>query len=287
MRLKRGSGLDGLAAMPVATEGFPRHLRPLLDIPRARLKATLSALSQGWIEDPSNANPAFERNAATEFVASDNPLSLSPARIALAAKSLARARTAIEEAVAKALAASATLSPLGSALLDPALFARPPEEVRLRALARLLMTVGGEPYTPRLERLERLLSAIDTGTLNHGRTLAGCRIRPEGGKIRLLREAAAIAPETRIGEEDILWDRRFRLRLSPALASGKTLIGPLTPERWREIREEASHPLPALLRATLPVLWDDKGIVAAPFSGYCRKGVTMPQAVFAPVRPLT
>jgi len=287
MRLKRGSGLDGLSAMPHATEGFPRHLRPLLDIPRARLKATLRALSHDWIEDPSNSNPAFERSAATEFVANANPLALTAARIALAVKSLARARTAIEEGVAAALAASVTLSPLGPALLDPAPFARHPEEVRLRALAHLLMTVGGEAYTPRLERLERLLCAIETGALRHGRTLAGCRIRPEDGKIRLLREAAAIAPQTVIDKTDFRWDRRFRLSLSPALAAGTTFIGPLTPERWREIREDAPTTLPALLRPTLPVLWDENGIVAAPFTGYCREGVTMPQAVFAPPRPLT
>ena len=44
MRLKRGSGLDGLAAIPErgAWAGIA-VLRPLLDVPKARLVATLRA----------------------------------------------------------------------------------------------------------------------------------------------------------------------------------------------------------------------------------------------------
>ena len=53
MRLGRGSGLDGLAAMPaIAERGGVRLLRPLLDIDKARLVASLAAMGQGWIEDP-------------------------------------------------------------------------------------------------------------------------------------------------------------------------------------------------------------------------------------------
>jgi len=44
MRLARGSGLDGLAGIaPAARLGSLRLLRPLLDTPKARLRATLEA----------------------------------------------------------------------------------------------------------------------------------------------------------------------------------------------------------------------------------------------------
>ena len=62
MRLKRGSGLDGLAAIPEESvwSGIA-VLRPLLDMPKARLAATLVAAGLGWAEDPSNRDERFER----------------------------------------------------------------------------------------------------------------------------------------------------------------------------------------------------------------------------------
>ncbi len=62
MRLKRGSGLDGLAAIPEeSTWSGVAVLRPLLDMPKARLAATLTAAGLGWAEDPSNSDQRFER----------------------------------------------------------------------------------------------------------------------------------------------------------------------------------------------------------------------------------
>src|SRR5205814_5624782 len=62
LRLGRGSGLDGLAAMaPVTYRAGLRLLRPLLDVERVRLAATCAAFGERWIEDPSNHNPAAAR----------------------------------------------------------------------------------------------------------------------------------------------------------------------------------------------------------------------------------
>jgi len=62
MRLKRGSGLDGLAAIPErgAWAGIT-VLRPLLDVPKARLVATLDEAGIAFVSDPSNVDPRFER----------------------------------------------------------------------------------------------------------------------------------------------------------------------------------------------------------------------------------
>ncbi|MGE4562142.1 MAG: tRNA lysidine(34) synthetase TilS, partial [Rhodospirillales bacterium] len=55
MRLEKGSGPDGLAAMSwVRALPFCRLVRPLLELTRAALRATLAAFGQAWIEDPSN-----------------------------------------------------------------------------------------------------------------------------------------------------------------------------------------------------------------------------------------
>ena len=97
MRLARGSGLDGLAGMaPLARLGSLWLLRPLLDTPKARLRATLEARGIPWIEDPSNQSLAFERTrlrAAGEALAA---LGLTGEMLALSARRLQRARTALD-----------------------------------------------------------------------------------------------------------------------------------------------------------------------------------------------
>ena len=63
LQLLRGGGVHGLAAMPVQRPlGHGLLLRPLLDVPRERLKAY--AVEQGleWIDDPSNFDTSLDRN---------------------------------------------------------------------------------------------------------------------------------------------------------------------------------------------------------------------------------
>lgn len=63
LRALRASGPDGLAAMrPWRAFGAGWLWRPLLELPRAALEAYARAASLRWIEDPSNAGTAFDRN---------------------------------------------------------------------------------------------------------------------------------------------------------------------------------------------------------------------------------
>ncbi len=66
MRLLRGSGLTGLAAMAPRRELQPESdillLRPLLSIPRVQLEAYGTQFQLDWIEDESNSDERFERN---------------------------------------------------------------------------------------------------------------------------------------------------------------------------------------------------------------------------------
>jgi len=68
LRLLRGAGVQGLAAMQADTErqGL-RMLRPFLDIDRADLLALMASFTQqtGWvpIQDPSNTDPKYARGA--------------------------------------------------------------------------------------------------------------------------------------------------------------------------------------------------------------------------------
>jgi tRNA(Ile)-lysidine synthase len=63
LQLLRGAGPDGLAAMaPLRRFGRGWHGRPLLDVGRSDLLAWSEAEGLGWVEDPSNADTALDRN---------------------------------------------------------------------------------------------------------------------------------------------------------------------------------------------------------------------------------
>ncbi|MEO1244473.1 MAG: tRNA lysidine(34) synthetase TilS [Pseudomonadota bacterium] len=63
LNLLRGSGPDGLAAMPAARRlGAGWLLRPLLGLTRSTIEARGRSLGLRWLEDPGNAEPRFDRN---------------------------------------------------------------------------------------------------------------------------------------------------------------------------------------------------------------------------------
>ncbi|AWK85858.1 tRNA lysidine(34) synthetase TilS [Azospirillum thermophilum] len=269
LRLARGSGIDGLAAMaPVRAEGAVRLIRPLLEVPHDRLVATCRARGQEWVEDPSNRNPAFARarlRAVGSVLAAEG---LDAGRLARTARRAARARAALEEAAAALLAVAAEVRPEGWLLLDPRALERAPDEVALRALGTCLRTVGGTAYPPRDEALERLLSDVAEGA---GRTLAGCRVLRHRGKLLVAREPELVADRIDIMPGGgVLWDRRFTVRLAPERVAGLT-VARLGEDGWRcvvgwrpEARRLALH---EAVRASLPGLWDGERLVAAPLPG--------------------
>ncbi len=176
LRLARGSGLDGLAAMRAVSPcpGFAdiALVRPLLGFAREDVRSGVAE----WIEDPMNADPRFGRVRVREALQS---LGVPPHRVAAAAAHLDRARQALE-AVTEAVLRRAC-APSGDGLLvETAALAAAPREIGLRALASVLMTVSGQPYRPRFERLERLFDRIADGGLGKGSTLHGCKIAPKG-----------------------------------------------------------------------------------------------------------
>lgn len=63
LALARGAGLRGLAAMPAPGEGTLRIHRPLLAVPRSAVAAWAAARALEFVEDPTNAQLHFVRNA--------------------------------------------------------------------------------------------------------------------------------------------------------------------------------------------------------------------------------
>jgi len=289
MRSLRQSGSDGLAGMAAIVErGAVRVLRPLLGVSRARLQATLNAVGQCWIDDPSNRNPAYLR---TQLRAARSSLEAAEDGATLAAH-FGAARVESEKECARLLARSAMLHPAGFAWLDPAPLRQAPRDHGGKALAAILATIGGADYPPRRERLERLLALVIEG-LSAGRTLGGCLILPRRGTILICREPAAMAPPQPVGAGVTRWDGRFDLALGAAPAR-EILLGGLGPD-LHGLPLEATAALtmiPPAARPSLPVLRDAKGVVAIPplgyFSGWSGQRVEAGlRMAFRPTRPLT
>ena len=191
MRMLRGSGIAGLAAMARETEREGVWLaRPLLDIPKSQLIATLKRAKIAFADDPTNRDTAFTRprlRAIMPVLAEEGCDSRNLARLA---SRLARANAALEVLVDGAERYLALRDRTDAARFgfDAAAFAGLPEEIRLRLLKRAIDHAGHEGPAE-LGKLETLLGALDRG-IAEGRpklkqTLAGAAISLIGGRIHV------------------------------------------------------------------------------------------------------
>jgi tRNA(Ile)-lysidine synthase len=291
LRLARGSGVDGLAAIaPVSETRTMRIVRPLLRIPGERLARTLAQFDMpDYVEDPSNRDSAFARVRMRRLASTLGREGMTPRRLADTAARMARARAALEDAVAGLLAHAAVLHAAGYCFIQTMPLRAAPREVALRALARVLICIGGRDYPPRLERLERLyawLFAVDGG---RGRTLSGCRVLKRESALLICREPAA-ATSVLAARDTLDWDNRFRLRLH-VRGQSRGEIRRLGNAGWRRAVGDApalkSTPIPAPARPSLPALWSSSELLAVPHLGYCRQAdITVEKISFSPKRPL-
>jgi tRNA(Ile)-lysidine synthase len=270
MRLKRGSGLDGLAAIPERGDWAGIVvLRPLLDVSKARLVATLEAANIDFISDPSNLDPRFERVRLRESAAALTALGLTPEAIALSARRLRRAREAVESAAREFLNRHSEMSEAGYAVLNRDALAAAPQEIALRALAQLIAAIGGTEVPPRLVKLEALLAAIEVQP-DKSHTLGRCRIAPIKGRLGIFREVRGRGlPETplRPGERT-LWDNRFRIELGTK-ENAPIVVRALGEEGLRMLSEREALPasLPRLAGRTLPACWRGEVLLGLPRLG--------------------
>jgi tRNA(Ile)-lysidine synthase len=201
MRLLRGSGIAGLSAMARVSEREGIVLaRPLLDVPKARLIATLKRARIAFVEDPTNRDPAYTRprlRALLPQLAAEGGDARNLARLAAR---LARANAAIEVLADGAerflrLRTRGDAPQPGVRRFDAAAFVALPDEVRLRLLLRAIAAVGHEGPAE-LGKVEALLAALDQAIETGLRaapdrpalkkTLAGALISLKAGQILIV-----------------------------------------------------------------------------------------------------
>jgi tRNA(Ile)-lysidine synthase len=197
MRMLRGSGLAGLSAMVRQT---PRDgvmlARPLLNISKSQLVATLKKAKIGFADDPTNRDIHFTRprlRALMPALAAEGGDARNLARLAAR---LARANAAVEvlaDGAERYLALREhDASRVGMKVFEFEAFAATPEEIQVRLLQRAIDRFGHEGPAE-LGKVEALVSALaqagakksGAGRPNLKQTLAGALISLVDGRIRV------------------------------------------------------------------------------------------------------
>lgn len=176
MRLNRGSGLRGLAAMRDrgAMPGKPEVvlIRPLLTQPRNELAMIVQRAGIEAVDDPSNSDPAHDRARVRAGLAGAEWL--DPMRLAASAIHLRDAADILEFAARHEFAAQVTMSEDGTQFAySPA----GPRAVCFRVLEELVARLATEG-SPRGDELARLLESLEHG---EKATLAGVMCTPRAG----------------------------------------------------------------------------------------------------------
>lgn len=264
LRLGRGSGLKGLAAMrPRATLGGLLVLRPLLGARREALRAALSARGITWREDPSNGDPRFDRIAVRNILPRLAAIGLTPERLATTTTHLQRASEALESVVSEAFARLVRVDRAGGLTLARAPFLALPEDVALRVLASAVQRAGGGAYPPRFDALR---TAFDTVATGEGRlSLGRAIVDVSSAAVRLWREQRNIETAMLNAAQSVVWDGRYRFVASPD--APRVRIAPI----GAAARRCPAVGLPGAI-ATAPGVFLGEMLVAAPTLGVRRRG---------------
>ena len=258
MRLARSSGLDGLSAMaPRWQQGGVTFLRPVLGVTRGELRSLLRARGVGWFDDPTNADPAYERVRARQVLQALAPLGIEAETLGDVARNLADARRYIEAQVALAAQAVARIE-AGDVLIDRSKLSELDPEIARRLLQRAILWISGAEYPPRGPALKRVMRGIDAGD---SATLHGCRFLIRADTLRITREAQAVAGLTaRPGE---VWDGRWRLS-GPAMEGA--IVAALGESGLKHCPDRQNSALPAASLRASPAVWQGQTLVSAPLA---------------------
>lgn len=257
MRAARGDGL-GLAGMARATlyDGRVWIVRPLLDLRRPALRDWLAGRGTGWIDDPSNDNPAYERVRVRQRLDA-----AEIAALGARARAHGQERAAMATQAAELIRRFADRPAPGLLRLDRGIFARRGDRqdaAAMLALRALLATAGGMPRLPDPARGVALFERLRTGAIMRA-TLARVAIDSRRAGVFLRREARSL-PSVPLGDEPVLWDGRLRAAalpgaaglgargLDPAgLGGAGSSLGPLGDDRARRLAAPPPRGVPPAL----------------------------------------
>ena len=213
MRQARSGAADasGLAGMAPATlyDGAVWIVRPLLGTRRQVLRDVLREEKIGWTDDPTNADPRFERPRLREGAAGDD---MRVRQALTTAGQAGREREELARRAAYLVGAHAGRPVPGLVRLDPA-FARVADTAAAVHTLRVLLAVtGGTTFLPPKPVVEALLAKLASGRARATptrATLSRCVVDARRAGIFLHREGRGLPVEK--AEAGMVWDGRHRI----------------------------------------------------------------------------
>jgi len=283
MRLARGSGLDGLAAMAprlrfsdlgLGDSGLDQQqiARPLLDVPRTRLRATLQERGIAWIDDPGNRSPEFERPRLRAARAHLDDLGLTNSMLALSATRLLRARQALDRVVGEFCSPAAgvvLVDPSGYITIDRARLQDGGEEITLRVLGRAIAAAGGSDEQVSLAKLESIVASLfGAGPRTTRWTLARAMITASDQTVTIEREPGREplpCMELAAGAR-ACWDGRFSVSVGAGVGTGTVGVRPLGEDAARELYQQGAVTtrIPTRAAGMVPAFWQGNRLLAVP-----------------------
>lgn len=194
MRMARGSGLAGLSAMSAESErdGI-RIVRPLLQVAKSQLIATLVKAKLGFAIDPTNTDPSFTRPRLRALMPTLAAEGMDSRNLQRLAARMARADAALDMMTDGAERFLALRNPGRSPeAIDAVAFLGLAEEIRVRLLLRMLNDVGHEGPAE-LGKVEGLSAAMELAMKSGGNGIL-LKQTLAGAVISLTRTRLKIAP---------------------------------------------------------------------------------------------
>ena len=263
MRLRRGSGVDGLASMAeqsylsFGNDGIT-IFRPLLDFERQTLRKVLKFYKVDWIEDPTNNDRSFERVRVRDLLARFVEIGIDKNTIGRTALLMQSAKTALNHFASDCYEKFGSCDN-GDIIFDFSEFSKQPLDVKRRLISAAQKWISNQKYRPRLSQVDALINSIDEKVTFSG---SGTICYFHNNSIRITREANACVCEIE-ASNDVIFDRRWKL---VALENCKDLtIKCLGEDGYTFLEPGIRKKIPHKTIIALPALFNDNNLINFPF----------------------
>ena len=263
MRLRRGSGVDGLASMAeqsylsFGNDGIT-IFRPLLDFERQTLRKVLKFCKVDWIEDPTNNDQSFERVRVRDLLARFVEIGIDKNTIGRTALLMQSAKTALNHFASDCYEKFGSCDN-GDIIFDFSEFSKQPLDVKRRLISAAQKWISNQKYRPRLSQVDALINSIDEKVTFSG---SGTICYFHNNSIRITREANACVCEIE-ASNDVIFDRRWKLI---ALENCKDLtIKCLGEDGYTLLEPGIRKKIPYKTIIALPALFNDNNLINFPF----------------------
>jgi tRNA(Ile)-lysidine synthase len=178
IRLFRGSSIEGLSSINEINEIDQITLiRPLLNFHKNQLKEYLISKNISWFEDETNDDEKFLRNKIRNFLASFPDENLLQNRLKNTADYFLKMREFFDEKTHIEKSRITQLNPDGSWIIDHHELKKLPQELALKIVGEILISVGKQIYKPRREKLLRFYEYIFSSDKLKPRNFYRCMLK--------------------------------------------------------------------------------------------------------------